>query len=96
MGADFVIASNVLPAVAELRSRKGKQKRLGIIGILIQSFHITENRLTQAGIDAADVVIVPQVADIAPGDFCRAAECISRGIPAAEALVPEIKLRLGL
>lgn len=96
MGADFVIAVNVLPDVSNRAPRKRKGKAPGIINILIQSLYIASYSLVRSSTQDADILIEPQLADIAFSDFHRAEECIARGVSAAQDAIPEIKRRLGL
>ena len=96
MGADFVIAVNVIPDVSESARQVGKERGRGlkepnIFSVLMQSMYIAVYSLVKPSLEAADVVIHPQVAHVRYGDFHRAQECIKQGELAAQAAIPEIK-----
>lgn len=101
MGADFIIASNVItkPAdrvrniqpEAEVQKDTGKVKEPNILNIMMQFVNITSYQAVKSGLSGADVVIKPGVADIGFTDFKNARECIFRGEAAAQAFMPEIK-----
>lgn len=96
MGADFIIAVNVIPEASEFSPQKGRGKKQAlkepsIFGVLLQTVHIATHTLVEHSLEGADVVIHPKVADIQPGDFHRAQECILRGEVAAKDSIPEIK-----
>jgi len=98
MGAEFIIAVNVLPDVSNAdnsywRGREGRKgfKEPNIIEILMQSIYIGANPLVQTALKRADLAIEPQVASIGPGDFHRARECILQGELAAEDCIPKLK-----
>ena len=99
MGADFIIAVNVIPDVADRASRVDKKpvagfKEPNIIHIIMQSIYIGTYSLVSHSLEGADIVIEPRVADIAYGELHRAAECVQRGEVAAQASIPEIKRKL--
>jgi len=95
MGADFVIAVNVLhDPVSTGASRPGREHT--IFSIMTKSVYILSYRVIGTSLAGADAVIEPGLAGIAYTDFQRAADCIQRGAAAAEAAAPEIKRRLGL
>lgn len=94
MGADFVIAVNVIPDLGERvhPSDQGEERRsVNIFGILIQAVHVASSRLLRASLEGADVVIEPDVGHIGATDFHRAAECIAEGLQAAERSLPGLK-----
>lgn len=96
MGADFIIAVNVIPGVTERVNQANKEpakkpKEPNIIHVMIQSIHIGTYSLVRASLEEADIVIEPQLAHINAGDFHRAQECIREGKLAAQAAIPEIK-----
>ena len=99
MGADFIIAVNVIPDVAG-RSRQGAKERAkdfkepNIIHILLQSIYIGTYSLVRASFEEADIVIEPDVANIGAGEFHRAQEGILLGELAAQNSIPEIKRKL--
>ena len=99
MGADFVIAVNVIPDVAEHAHRVNKEREESarepnIIHILMQSTYIGTYALVRASLEEADIVIEPQTAHIGAGEFHHAQEGILQGELAAQAAIPEIKRRL--
>jgi NTE family protein len=99
MGADFIIAVNVMPDVgARVRhlQKAGKKdwKEPNIFNVLMQSLYIGTYIIAKASIEGADITISPDTAKINPGDFHRARECIELGEKAAREAVPEIKRRL--
>jgi NTE family protein len=99
MGADFIIAVNVIPDVgARVRqAKKGekqRQKEPNIFNVLLQSLYIGTYIISKASVEGADIVINPDTAKINPGDFHRARECIEQGEIAAWEAMPEIKRKL--
>ncbi len=100
MGADFIIAVNVIPDTSEIvyqMDKEGKQnlKKPNIFSILLQSIYIAISSLAESSLEGADIVIHPEVVHIHYGEFHRAQECILRGELAAQASLPEIKRLLG-
>jgi NTE family protein len=103
MGADFVIAVNVLPDIGAGQTRwmakrgGGESKAPGLVEVLMQSIYIGSRTLARTSCGGADVVIEPSVGHIGPGEFHRAPECILEGELAAEDAVSKIKhlLRYG-
>jgi NTE family protein len=98
MGAEFVIAVNVIPdsSSAEGTNWTGRKGMMGskepnMIEVLMQSIYIGARPLVQAALKSADLAIEPQVASIGPGDFHRARECILQGELAAADCVPKLK-----
>ncbi len=96
MGADFIIAVNVMPDRTETAHQVGKEgtkelKEPNIFNVMIQSIQIVSCSLVNHCLEGADIVIHPQVAHIHPGDFRQAQECILQGELAAQASIPEIK-----
>ena len=99
MGADFVIAVNVIPDVAEHAHRVNKEREEGakepnIIHILMQSTYIGTYALVRASLEEADIVIEPQTAHIGASEFHHAQEGILQGELAAQAAIPDIKRQL--
>lgn len=87
MGADFVIAVNVIPDPGERVRQQGEEEEprsLNIFGILMQTIHVASCRVVRASLKGADIVIEPDVGHIGAADFHRAEECISEGLQAAE------------
>ncbi len=99
MGADFVIAVNVNPDVADRMGKMSKQrvearKEPNIFQVMMQSIYITTYSLARTSLVDADVVIEPDLAHIGAGDFNKARELITRGRQAAQNAIPEIKRKL--
>ena len=96
MGADFIIAVNVIPDVTDRAHGMGKEdsKEPNIIHILMQSIHIATYSFVRSSLEKADIVIEPHVAQVGPGEFHRAQECILQGELAAQSSIPEIKRKL--
>jgi NTE family protein len=99
MGADFIIAVNVMPDVGtDVRhlkpEGKKKPKEPNIFNVILQSLYIGTNIIAKASAEGADIIINPDTARIHPGDFHRAGECIELGEIAAREAVPEIKRKL--
>ena len=99
MGADFIIAVNVIPDISD-RVHKSDEpvtkdvKEPNIFSVIIQSVYIGSYSLARSCSEDADMVIRPQVAHIGFGDLHRAQECILQGELAAQETIPEIKRRL--
>jgi NTE family protein len=103
MGADFIIAVNVIPNIAAGGKThwmgtkvKDGYKEPNIIEILMQSIYIGSHALAQTAMKNADSVIEPQVASFGPADFHRAPECMLQGWLAAKECIPELKRKLQL
>ena len=100
MGADFVIAVNVIPGVLDRAHPSVKKNTKGtrepnIIQVLLQSVHIGTYSLVKSSLEKADVVIEPDVVHIGAAEFNHAQECIRLGELAAQEAMPEIRGRLG-
>jgi NTE family protein len=101
MGADFTIAVNVTADVVERidRRKKGRAKGIkepNIFDVLMSSLYITTYALVKPSLEAADIVIEPDMPNIGYGDFHQVQECIRRGRLAARSSIPEIKKQLGI
>ena len=101
MGAEFIIAVNVIPDISiDNRSywtgKKGSKefRELNIFDVLMQSIYIGIHALAKTATNDADVVIEPQVAYISPGDFPRARECILQGELAIQDVILKLKRQL--
>jgi len=90
MGADFIIAVNVIPDINDRVQQSKDFKEPNIISVMMQSIYIASYSLVGASLAGADIVIEPQVAHIGTGDFHRAEECISQGKSAAEESISRI------
>ena len=100
MGADFIIAVNVIPNIVK-RTHKGNKEQLegrepNILNVIMQTIHIAGYQAVRSSLEGADVIIEPQVMDIGWFDFHRAQECILQGEAVARASIGEIKRRLGI
>lgn len=95
MGADFVIAVNVIPAGQDANYETSNDTRTSncpnIISIAIQTVNIVSTRALIPSLNGADVIIEPRVSHINLGAFHRADEFISKGEQAAHASIFEIK-----
>ena len=99
MGADFIIAVNVMPDMREKarqahRKEMRKLKKPDIFSVIMQSMNIASCLLVRSCLEGADVVIAPRVAHIGRTEFHRAQECILQGKIAAQDCAVEIKKRL--
>jgi NTE family protein len=99
MGADFVIAVNVVPYIGDKIPKEEanglkKPKEPNIFGVLIRLIYIIGYQSALAGLREADIIIAPDVANIRPDNFNRARECILRGQRAAQRAIPQIKKAL--
>ena len=86
MGADFIIAVNVLP---ERGVRETKEPN--IFNVVMQIINISSYQIIKASLEGADVVIEPEVGHIAFTDFHRVEECILLGKQATQNAIPDIK-----
>jgi NTE family protein len=95
MGADFIIAVNTIPDVADRVHHRGNEqknrKEPGIIQVLMQTLFISTYSLVRESMEGADIIIEPHVTHIGAGDFRQAHECIRLGELAACGAIPEIK-----
>ena len=95
MGADFIIAVNVLPHPEGRISQQGSgdlSRGLNIFAILMQMVNISSNLIAESSLEGADLVIEPDVAHVSPTDFHLASELIPRGEEAAERVLSTIRL----
>jgi len=96
MGADFVIAVNVVPPMGVKSRRKSKKtKQPGMFHVMLQSIYIASYAVVKTDLEKADIVIEPQLPNIGFGDFHRTRECIEQGELAALTSIADIKKRLG-
>ncbi len=94
LGADLIIAVNVIPDINDRTQQARDSKEPNIISVIMQSIYIGAYSLVESSLAGADIVIAPRVGHVGAGDFHRAEECILRGKLAAEQSIPEIKERL--
>ena len=88
MGADFIIAVNVIPD----RSVK-ETSEPNIFGVIMQTLHIVGYHAVKSSLARADLVIEPRIEHIALTDFHRVDECARQGELATQEVIPEIKRR---
>ncbi len=87
LGADIVIAVDI--------SNKARGQSPGdMLGTLGQSIAIMGQKLGQAELARADIIIRPQVLDIGSADFSQRANAILEGEKAALAVMPQIRERI--
>lgn len=91
MGADIVIAVNVLP----LNRIVEEKKDVNIFTILIKSTFLISYHMIEMELEKADVVISPDTQDIGYFDFHRTEESYEIGRVAAKKAVRKIKKLLG-
>jgi len=91
MGADFIIAVNVIPDINDRVQQAKDFKEPNIINIIMQSIYIGSYAMVGSSREGADIVIEPKMIGIGVGDFHRARECILQGELAAQNSIPEIK-----
>jgi len=87
LGADIVVA-------VDISSKARGQAPAGMLGTLGQSIAIMGQKLGQAELARADVVVRPQVLDIGAADFTQRASAILEGERAALAVMPQIRERV--
>jgi NTE family protein len=96
MGADFIIAVNVLHNTInntdDKQPRKGREHNL--FSIMAKTVYILSYRMVGEALREADIVIEPDLNGITFTDFQRAEECIGRGASIAQKAVSEIKRKL--
>jgi NTE family protein len=95
MGADFIIAANVIPDMGDRTQRAQGFKQPNIFNVMLQSIYIATYSLVRSSLEGADIVIEPQLTHIGYGDFHRIRDCISQGELAAQELIHQIKKQLG-
>jgi NTE family protein len=103
MGADFIIAVNVMPRLSERLGRvypeasaveESPVKEPNIFNIIMKIFSIINFQVVEASLSGADVIIEPRMIDISQADFGHAEECILEGGLSTIDAVLEIKRRL--
>ncbi len=87
LGADIVVA-------VDISNKARGQTPAGMLGTLGQSIAIMGQKLGQAELARADVVVRPQVLDIGAADFTQRANAILEGEKAALAAMPQIRERV--
>ena len=87
LGADVVIA-------VDISNRARGKTPDGLLGTLGQSIAIMGQKLGQAELARADVVVRPRVLDMGATDFAQRAQAIVEGEKAAVAALPQIRARV--
>jgi len=95
MGADFIIAVNVIPSFNAKIHKPQKSEAPGILDTLMHSIYIGTSQLAKQCLAGADIIIEPQVQNIGASNFHRAEECISQGEKAAQESLAKIRTQLG-
>jgi len=93
MGADLVIAVNVIPPMG-VRIQPAKTKEPSIFQAMLHSLYIATYSLVRSNLAGADIVIEPRLPNIGYGDFQRVDEAVRQGEIAAKELVEQIKQQL--
>jgi len=94
MGADFVIAVNVIPPMGVRLKLAKRAKAPGIFQAMLNSLYIATYSLVRSNLAGADIVIEPGLPGIGFGDFHRIKNAIRQGEAAAQAAVEQIKRQL--
>ena len=94
MGADFIIAVNVIPDMGDRTQQVKELKKPNIFNVMLQSIYIATYSVVRASLEGADIVIEPQLTHIGYGDFHRIRECIAQGELAAQDSISKIKEQL--
>ncbi|MDA8352675.1 MAG: patatin-like phospholipase family protein [Firmicutes bacterium] len=84
MGADIVIAVDVVPRTTSVRIQN-------IFDVITQTLGVMEREILNQRLLAADILIHPDLTEISPTAFTRVAESIRRGEEAARTQVERIK-----
>ena len=87
LGADMVIA-------VDISNKARGQTPDGMLGTLGQSIAIMGQKLGQAELARADIIIRPKVLDMGSTDFSQRAQAIIEGEKAAMAAMPHIRARV--
>jgi NTE family protein len=94
MGADFIIAVNVIPDIGDRTQRTQGFKQPNIFNVMLQSIYIASYSAVRSSLEGADIVIEPQLKHIGYVDFHRVRDCILQGELAAQELIHQIKKQL--
>lgn len=87
LGADVVVA-------VDISNKARGQTPVNMLGALGQSIAIMGQKLGQAELARADIIIRPQVLDMGPVDFNQRASAIMEGEKAAMAVMPQLRERV--
>ncbi len=71
----------------------GRDGRPGVTGVMLESFHIIQERIMRSRLagDPPDIMIAPSLGDFSMIDFHRADELIRRGAEATDRMLPQIE-----
>lgn len=86
MGADIVIAVNVMPETIIKNDSEP-----GIFEVIMQTIYIVSTYVAKDSLEGADIVIEPDVARFKLSDFHKVEECVTLGEEAADNAVPRIQ-----
>jgi NTE family protein len=87
LGADVVVA-------VDISNKARGQAPTGMLGTIGQSIAIMGQKLGEAELSRADVIVRPQVLDIGGADFSQRASAILEGERAALAAIPQLRERI--
>lgn len=87
LGADLVVA-------VDISSKPRGKTPTDLLGTMGQAIDIMGQKLSQAELARADVVIHPKVLDVGPADFGQRTNAILEGEKAALAALPKIRQRI--
>jgi len=94
MGADLIIAVNVIPSFHNRVFKTQKSETPNILDTLMHSIYIGTYQLAKQCLAGADIVIEPQVQSIGESNFHKAKEYILQGEKAARESMAKIKAQL--
>jgi NTE family protein len=79
----------------DISGGRGRSAPEGTLDTIFQAINIMYAKVAAAQVARADVVIRPEVSEIAAGDFTKRREAILSGEAAARAALPQIRALLG-
>ena len=94
MGAELVIAVNVIPPRGVRIQPSTESKAPGIFQAMLHSLYIATYSLVRSSLAEADIVIEPKLPHVGYGDFHRISDSIKQGEIAAQGLLELIKQKL--
>ena len=92
-GRSAVIKHSASQQKIEEPRQEDSAARLGLTGVMVQSFNIIQDRISRARLagDPPDLALHPKLSDIGLSEFHRAGESIERGYLETKARIFEIK-----
>ncbi|MEZ2219509.1 patatin-like phospholipase family protein [Rhizobium sp. RCC_161_2] len=93
-GRSAVVKHNAGPPTSEQQRRdEAPYTKLGMTGVMVQSFNIIQDRISRARLagDPPDLALHPRLSDIGLSEFHRAGEAIERGYEETLARLTEIR-----